>query len=380
MLRKRNPDGGGMSYRRHAAAVVMLCAAATPAWSQTAPVRATLSGRLHYQWNSTSVDETEVEGGSRIARTTFEQRRVRMGVDVQVSDWIRGRVEPEFTMGRLAVRQAWVAFQLDSVLVVRAGQAKKPFGAVMIASSATLPVIERGVRIRGLEDALRTSDASLHRSVRGELLTGEAFTLLDAQRYSGYDMGVSLEGRRGAIGWSAGIYNGTGADTRDENDGVSAAARVSWTASRAHPLVIGAAASRQELNWPAATSTDTRSGTAFAIDAELGSFRQGLWLIGEVAGGENLASGESFTAMHFIAAWFRATGASRVEGWEPVMRISRGDPDTSVASDEGVLVTPGVNLYFAGRNRLMLNWDVHVPAGEQFATQHALRAQINLHF
>jgi hypothetical protein len=369
-----------MNCGRHVAALLFLCAAVTPAWSQTAPVHATLGGRLHYQWNSTSVDESDVAAGAQIARSTFEQRRVRMSVDVHISDWIRGRIEPEFAMGRLAVRQAWMAFELDSALVVRAGQVKKPFGGVMLASSATLPVIERGVRIRGLVAALAAADAAVHSNVRGELLTGEAFTLLDAQRYSGYDMGLTLEGRRGTIGWTAGVYNGAGADVRNENDGMSSAARVTWTAPASIPLVVGAAWSRRELNWPAATSAEQRAGNAFGVDAELGGFRQGVWMIGEVAAGENLASGARFTAAHLVAAWFRGTGGVRVEGWEPVARVSWGDPDRTVSGDEGVLLTPGVNLYFVGRNRLMLNWDVYVPAGEQFATQQALRAQVNLQF
>jgi hypothetical protein len=45
-----------------------------------------------------------------------------------------------------------------------------------------------------------------------------------------------------------------------------------------------------------------------------------------------------------------------------VARVSWGDPDGAVEGDEGVLLTPGFNVYFAGRNRLMLNWDVFVPA------------------
>jgi hypothetical protein len=56
-------------------------------------------------------------------------------------------------------------------------------------------------------------------------------------------------------------------------------------------------------------------------------------------------------------------------------RISWGDPDRSIAGDEGLLLTPGVNLHLPGRNRLQLNWDVFVPGGDRFETKHALRAQ-----
>lgn len=369
-----------MSFGKWVAALALVCATAAPAWGQAGGVRATLGGRLHYQWNSTSVEEAELGTGARLATSTFEQRRVRFTVDVQVSDWIRGRLEPEFTMGSLGIRQAWMAFELDSALVVRAGQVKKPFGVMMLTSSATLPVIERGVRIRGLEAALQTAAPDVHAGVRGALLTGEHFTLHDAQRYSGYDMGVTVEGRQGRVGWTAGVYNGTGPDLRDENDGLSAAARLAWQAPVPAPLTLGAAWSRRELNWPAAGSPDTRAGNAFAVDAELGSFRRGLWVLAEVSGGENLATGGTFTGAQAVAAFFRPTSGGRVEGWEPVARVSWGDPDDGVSGDEGVLMTPGFNLYFVGRNRLMVNWDVYLPAADALVTQHALRAQVNLHF
>jgi hypothetical protein len=367
-----------MNVRQVAGTMVLLCAGAAPAWSQPAPVRATLGGRMHYQWNTTSVDQTEAGSAAPIASSTFETRRVRLTVDVQVSDWIRGMFEPEFAMGRLALRNAWVAFEVDSALVVRAGQFKKPFGLVLLTSSARLPVIERGVRIRGLDDALRrTADGRLG-DIRGQLLMGEHFALLETQLYLAYEMGLAVEGRHGPLGWSLGVFNGAGPDQRDENDGYSAAGRVTWHASA--PIVLGAAWSRRELNWPTSVSPESRSGTAFAVDAELGTFRRGLWVVAELATGDNLGTLERFVGAQAIASYFVATGGTRVEGWEPVVRVSWGDPDRSMAGDEGLLLTPGWNLYFAGRNRLMLNWDVFMPRGDGFETQHAARAQVNLHF
>jgi hypothetical protein len=373
-------ERGHMNVGQVAGTVVLLCAAAAPAWSQPAPVRATLGGRMHYQWNSTSIDQAEAGAAAPVASSTFETRRVRLAVDVQVSDWIRGMIEPEFAMGRLALRNAWVAFEVDSALVVRAGQFKKPFGLVLLTSSARLPVIERGVRIRGLDDALRrTADGRLG-EVRGQLLVGEHFALLETQLYLAYEMGLAVEGRRGPLGWSLGVFNGGGPDQRDENDGYSAAGRVTWRAEGVMPVVLGAAWSRRELNWPTPVSPETRSGDAFAVDAELGTFRRGMWVVAELATGDNLGTLERFVGAQAIASYFVATGGARIEGWEPVGRVSWGDPDRGVAGDEGLLLTPGMNLYFAGRNRLMLNWDVYMPRGDGFDTQHAARAQVNLHF
>ncbi|CAN5625319.1 hypothetical protein BH23GEM9_BH23GEM9_27190 [soil metagenome] len=361
--------------------VCILCGAlASPVWSQSAPVRVNLGGRMHYQWSSTSVDAAETASGASVSSTTFEHRRVRLSADVQLSDWIHGRVEPEFAMGRLQLRNAWIAFELDSAVVLRAGQFKKPFGLVQLTSSSTLAVIERGVRIRGLENALRHADEEPLVDLRGELMTGEHFTLQDVQRYSAYDMGVAVEGRHGAVGWSAGVFNGQGPDTRNEDAGVSAAARLSWSIAAAAPFTVSGAWSRRALNWPTPLSTEGRSGNAFAVDVELGGFRRGVWLLAEAMTGDNLATEERFAGAHAILSYFAATGQRRVEGIEPVGRISYGDPDRTIDGDEGLLLTPGLNLYFVGRNRLMLNWDVYVPQGAAFTTHHAARAQVNLHF
>lgn len=330
---------------------------ALPAAAQS-PVRATLTGRSHFQWNTTSVDD----GATPVPWSTFETRRVRLAAEVQVGDWIRGRIEPEFTMGELRLRQAWMSFMFDTAFVVRAGQMKKPFGAINLASSSQLAVIERGVRIRGLDGAV------------------EQHTLIDDMAYTGYDQGLMVEGERGAFAWAAGVFNGTGADARDQNDGKSFAGRLTAALPFAKELRIGAALSHRELNWPGALSSTTRSGNAFALDAELGGFRSGAWIIGEVTFGENLVTQERFAGAQVIASYFSPTGAARVEGIEPVARVSWADPDDAVDGDGGVLLTPGFNLYFAGRNRFMMNWDVYMPQADGADTQHALRAQFNLHF
>lgn len=337
-----------------------------------------LTGRMHYQWNTTSVSAEEAGTAAPIASNTFETRRVRMSADVAVSDWITGLIEAEFTLGDLALRQVYMAFELDSGIVVRAGQVKKPFGAMFLSSSSRFPAIERGVRIRGLEAAL--VEADVVDELRGAALVGEHHALLDVQRYSTYDMGLELEAGRGPVEATLGVFNGTGADRRDENDRKSFAGRLTWRIADAAPLVLGAAWSHRELNWPTSQSTTTRAGNAFAVDAELGGFRRGWWLIAEAATGDNLATTERFMSAQAVLARYIDTGGRRVEGVEPVGRVSWGDPDRTIDDDAGVLLTPGINLYFLGRNRLMLNWDVYLPEAGAAGTQHAARAQVNLHF
>jgi hypothetical protein len=321
------------------------------------------------------------EAGGPLAASTFETRRVRLGANVRVGDWIRGFIEPEYALGRLALRQVWMAFEIDSAFVVRAGQFKKPFSLIFLTSSASHPMIERGARIRGLSESLTLANEGEFSELRGALLAGEQHALLDLQQYLGYDLGVAVEGRRGGLGWSAGVFNGTGPDMRDENDGKSLAARVTYTVDVGTPLTLGGAWSRRELLWPLPEDPlATRTGDAFEVDIELGGLRRGVWLLAEASTGRNLVTEERFTGAHAALAWFRGTGGSRIEGVEPMARVSWGDPDDTVEGDAGVLVTPGLNLYFFGRNRLMLNWDVYMPESDRFPTRHAGRAQVNLYF
>lgn len=361
-----------------AAGMVWMMGCAAHAHAQAPPVSVTLFGRMQFQWNSTSVDAEQA--GGPVPSSTFETRRVRIGADIRIGEWIRGAIEPEYALGNFQLRQAWMSLEADPALVLRAGQFKKPFSGIALTSSTAHPMIERGVRIRGLADALALANEGELSSVRDDLLIGEQHALLDTQGYVGYDLGAALQGRRGRVAWAAGVFNGNGPDARDENDAKSLAARITYDLDVGAPLTLGAAWSRRELNWPEPTDPGTRTGDAFEADATLGGFRQGWWLLAELSSGTNLATGERFLGAQGVLARFFSTGARRIEGIEPMGRVSFGDPDDSVGGDAGVLLTPGVNLYFFGRNRLMINWDVYVPEGDRFETVHAGRAQINLHF
>lgn len=353
-------------------------AAAAPLAAQAPPVRVDLTGRVHVQWSSTSLDESEA-GDAAAASSTFEMRRVRLAGRIRVGDWITALVEPDFAMSRLRLKSGWVALELDSALVLRAGQFKKPFSLIELTSSTQYPAIERGTRIRGLSQYLLLQADPPPPPDGTGLAPADQQELLGAQLYSGRDIGAALEGRRGPLGWSVGLFNGAGGDRQDHNDAKSLAGRVTWTAAAAGtPLRVGAGWSRREGQRPA--TGETRTGNAFEVDAELGGFRRGWWLLGEVAGGSNVASGGRFIGAHGLVSRFVATGGERVEGVEPLVRVSYGDPDDGAAGDAGTLVTPGVNLYFFGRNRLMLNWDAYLPENDGAGMQHAARVQLNVHF
>jgi hypothetical protein len=63
---------------------------------------------------------------------------------------------------------------------------------------------------------------------------------------------------------------------------------------------------------------------------------------------------------------------------EPLARLSWGDPDTELASDGGLLMTPGLVLHFEGRNKMAANLDAWRPQSGE--TAWGLKVQTYLYF
>lgn len=355
---------------------------ATPLWAQD--VKISLTGRVQVQYNTTSVDENDVADGQSvsIASSTFETRRVRLGVKLTVDDWITGMIEPDYALGSLHLRQVWMNLGIDPHFQLRVGQFKKPFSLIQLTSSTETSAIERGLRIRDLGDAFALADGAGAGSVlgswAGDPVIGEEQELLDVFGYMNYELGAAAHGALGQVSYEVGIFNGTGADKRDANDSKSYAGRLVWAAPTEMPINIGAAVSYHEIaTSPAAPTVD---GTALEVDFEMGEFRrEGVHVIAEATTGDNLAVDEKFLAAQAMVSLFRPT-RGRVEGIEPAFRVSWGDPNREVEDDAGMLLTPGVNLYFLGKTRLQFNWDVYMPQGDRFDTHHALRAQAQIAF
>lgn len=363
--------------------IALALAAPMPAAAQDTQVR--VSGRVQVQYNTTSVKEGDVGGGESvsIAASTFETRRVRLGVRLTIDEWITGMLEPDFALGRLQLRQVWMNLGIDPAFELRIGQFKKPFSLVQLTSSLETSAIERGLRIREISDAYGAADAAAGAPVlgmwQGDPVLGEEQELLDVFGYMGYELGAAAHGSVGAFTYEAGVFNGTGADSRDVNDGKSYAGRLVWHAMTDMPLAVGAGISYHEVS--TSVNSALSDGTAFEVDVEVGDFRRaGVHVVAEATTGTNMAVDESFLAAQAMIGLFRPLSGSRIEGLEPTIRLGWGDPDREQADDAGMLLTPGLNLYFLGRNRLQINWDVYVPQGERFETVHALRAQAQLAF
>ena len=133
---------------------------------------------------------------------------------------------------------------------------------------------------------------------------------------------------------------------------------------------------------PLTDATETDTGLAIEVDAQWGGFRQpGPYVLLEGMQAENFMTADPMVGGIAIVAWFQPLALfGRVEGIEPLVRASYGDPSTRLDDDAGVLLTPGINVYFHGRNRLMLDWDYFMPELALADPHSAIRGQLQLFF
>ena len=374
-----------------ASVVLLLGLTAGPLSGQSAPkIKTQLIARMQVQYNTTSVDEEALITAGRtstgFASSTFEVRRARFGADVAFDEWLTGKFESEFAMGRLAMREMYINLGFSPEFQLRMGQYKRPFSLMELTSETVWPVIERGVRIRGLTDALAVSDslaggARVLSVFRGNPVPGEEFEILTQFGYLSYDLGASIHGTLGQLGYHVGAFNGEGSDRSDTNDEKSFAGRLTYKLETALPITLGGAVSYRETRTAAAPALSNATGTAYEVDIEVGAFRRpGLRFMGEVTTGTNLAVDEDFRGAQGIVAYFKPISSTRVEGVEVAGRVSYGDPRTDVSDDEGLLLTPGFNVYFSGRNRLMINWDYYQASGDRLSGENALRLQAQFYY
>ena len=354
---------------------------------EAGPLKLKLGGRVQAQFSTTNVDEEELIAAGRrpvlpIASSMFETRRIRLQTDLEYGDMITGKIELEFGMARLQVRETYFNMRFDPAVQFRFGQWKKPFSMLQLTSSTRWLVIERGVRIRGLNEALLANDRDSVLSVfRGAVIPGEHHDMLERFGYLAYDLGAAIHGTIGAFGYQVGAFNGEGTDAIDQTNGKSIAARATYRFMESTPLTVGAGVSTREIRLTNNPTIQNRDGVAYEVDLELGDFRRkGLHIQAEATTGTNLAVDETFKAAQLVTAWFQPVTDKKFEGWELAGRVSWGDPIDNLDGDEGLLLTPGFNIYFTGRNRFMVNWDVYMPRGDNFENLHAFRAQAQVYF
>lgn len=322
----------------------------------------TFGGRVQTIFNTTSVDDLPV------AQT--ELRRVRLEAILQLGDLVEGRIQPEFAGSRVSLRDAYVRLNFHPAAQLWAGQAQRPFGIISPASTTRILPIERGLRIRGVNDAF------------------DEYNLISELGYADRDVGLQLRGepRNAPLGlsYAAGFFNGPAVGDAPEENTWQGVARIA--ARPVSNVRMGVSWSRIDHVLEGATTEALRTeeGQAWAADVELGSARGGPRLLGEVTYGDF----DPFQDARFFGAqgWLAyRTGrvSERISAVEPVLRVSYGDPDVEGDADlgdahGGTLLTPGVNLWLGGLNRFALNWELWSP--EDGERVHSVKAMFQLAF
>jgi hypothetical protein len=322
----------------------------------------TFGGRVQTIFNTTSVDDLPV------AQT--ELRRVRLEANLQLGDLVHGKIQPEFAGSRVTLKDAYVRLNFDPALQLWAGQAHRPFGVISPASTTRILPIEKGLRIRGVQNAF------------------DEYNLLLNLGYSDRDVGLQLRGEpKGAplgLSYAAGFFNGPAATLAPEENTWQAVARVGVRPVSA--VRLGVSWSRIDHVLEETTDEEllTREGQAWAADVELGSDRGGLHLVGEATYGDfNPFEEAKFFGAQGWLGYRTGRFSSRIAAVEPVLRVSYGDPDVDDEADlgpvrGGTLVTPGVNLWLGGLNRFALNWELWSP--EDGERVHSVKALFQLAF
>jgi hypothetical protein len=320
-----------------------------------------IAGRVQAQLNTTTA-ETE-------PAMEMLLRRVRLEARVRVNDLVSGRIQPDFAGDRVSVKDAFIRLDFAPGFGLLAGQAHRPFSLVEITSSTRILPVERGVRLRGVDAA-------------------EHYALVSGLRYSDRDVGFQLLGSFPDIPLSptyqAGIFAGPLQREVGNENSHQLAARA--TVEPLPRLRLGGAVSRRDFARPAPerpSGWELSPGTAYSLDVQYGSFAPGLHLIGEVAVGDlDPFSGDSFRSAQ---AWlaYRTGAVGRVSAVEPLLRASYGSLDLADSlrpNTGGLLLTPGINVYLGGLNRVMLNYDLWAPSAEDRGNEGGAKLQFQLAF
>ena len=363
------------------AAALATTVSVSAARAQTPSV--TVRGRVQTQFSTVSGDSSSGFDPNAQVTSSFEIRRLRIQADVRIGDNINLVIQPSFEMGALRMRDAFLrvilARSATTSVGLTLGQEKKPFNRYELTTSNTLPSIERGARFRGFTVVAAQNN------------------LLEGNGYIAHDIGASADASLLAnrMQLKAGLYNGSGESSNDVNNAKTWVGRATFTAlqtaDRLPVLRLGAAFISRDRAvttavWSMAFSPDSsRRTSAFGLEAEWGDFRPGVHVIADFATGKHLrdmsylstvgrnagnlrpntpdSAFSTFRSLQVVAAWRHRyddpNGTRLVKIVEPALRLDMTDPSTSRDDDEGLLISPVLNVYFSRATVLRAGLDLH---------------------
>lgn len=357
-----------------------------------------LSGRFQTQLAGSSCADFSVDAPE--STRCFEDvpaadlfiRRARFTLDVTFNDWISGRFQPDFAeIDEVELKDAWGMLDLqpgaeNSRARIRIGHFKRPFDGFQMTSSTQILTIERDLDIPGTLGVVVLSLDEL--TTRNNL--------------SDRDVGIMVDGSTpdGRLHYWVGAFNGRGpAENEDLDTEKQLIGRAEYALEAAgRPLALSAAAAITDIPFTRSDATlDARYFGAFELFAEWGSFGAAAGphvqtgvifgknaLQAEAGGVPDLEDGDplaSMLAWQAIGAWKLPIGGSFFfESIEPLFRVTMADPNTDLDDDSVWGFTPGVQIFFGGRNKLALNWDLVAFGADGVDSENSFKAQYQFHF
>lgn len=347
-----------------------------------------VSGRLQFQLQTSSCGDgpPDVTSACDAGAPGLDMllRRARLAVEATIDERLTFKAEPDFSdIDEVALKDAWGRYAFSTALAVKAGHFNRPFDGFYLTSSSHLP-FERAVVVPGVPKGALPSFSGLTK----------------AAGLSDRDIGLTIEGAHGAgqFSWWLGVFNGdSDSGAQDTNTEKQFVGRAQLTLDAAGtPLEIAGAVAYSDASYvDTSGEAEAEHYTNFELWAGLGAWgRDGLLVHAGLVAGDNpgandlglpidLAAGDEFGDLltwQAVAAYrLPVPGSAAIEALAPLLRISYGDP-TDAADDEALAFTPGVTVFFHGRNRLALTWDVANFAADDVDPESSFTAQMQFHF
>lgn len=349
-----------------------------------------IGGRLQVQGRTSSCSGFPIEDEVSACREDVPGldwfiNRARLTFEIRYSDWIEGKIEPDFgDLDEVSLKDAWGGLRPNPHAFLKVGHFKRPFDGFQLTSSTQILTIERDIDVPGVP--------SLEATSLDELTT--------ASHLSDRDVGIQLEGAAadGRFHYWVGAFNGRGPEENEDLNTEKQFVGRGQVSLQVGELPLDLAAAIAFTDVPFTRSSGELGGeyfAAFELWAELGDFDGGPHLQAGVVLGENplqdatggsldLEAGDTFADMlawQVIGAYKLAVPNSFfVEAIEPLFRVTRADPNTDLDDDGAWGFTPGLQVFFDGRNKLALNWDFASFGSEELRSEHSFKAQYQFHF
>lgn len=375
------------------AVAVLAVATVTPAVAQVqikaGATELKFSSRVQFQGETSSCTDATPEAGSACSEEApgldLFLRRARVSLEAKIDERLSLKIEPDFaSVGGISLKDTWGRYAFSDAIALRAGHFIRPFDGFCMTSSSQLP-FERAVEINGVSDDMLPSYSGLSKSIG----------LADR------DVGATLEGTPGdgVVRYWLGVFQGgSSSKSNDTNTAKQFIGRVQVAVDAAgQPLELAGAVALSDAPYTAADE-ETRAEyyRNFELWAQLGGYDRDGWLVqaglilgdnpslNEAGAPIDLAAGEDFaslTTWQGVAAYrIPVESAEWLEAVAPLLRVSYGDPNTNADADQAWGFTPGLTLYFHGRNRLALTWDIVRFGADGVGGENSFKAQMQFHF